>query len=85
MHTYNTKQKHKIFQIYPQIFENKNLLLIVAFWNIFMICIGIASPLEISMIEDTLKMSSAWYGIGNMVEGIGMMIASAFILGKIQN
>ena len=43
--------------------------------------IGIASPLEISMIEDTLGMSSSWYGIGNTVEGIGMLIASGFILG----
>ena len=25
-----------------------------------------------------------WYGIGNMVEGLGMMVASAFILGKIK-
>lgn len=49
-----------------------------------MLCIGIALPLEITMIEDTLKMSSAWYGIGNMVEGLGMMVASAFILGKIK-
>lgn len=43
-------------------------------------CIGIASPLEISMIEDNLGMSSSWYGIGDTVEGIGMLLTSGFIL-----
>lgn len=49
-----------------------------------MLCIGIVSPLEISMIEDTLGMSSSWYGIGNTVEGIGMLLASGFVLGIIK-
>lgn len=66
---------------YLSIIRNKRILCTVLFWNLFMLCIGIASPLEISMIEDTLGMSSSWYGIGNTVEGIGMLIASGFILG----
>ena len=77
-------RKKGIWRTYIKIFQNAEILPTVIFWNIFMLCIGIASPLEITMIEDTLKMSSVWYGIGNMVEGLGMMAASAFILGKIK-
>lgn len=76
------KQKEK--KGYCSIIKNKKILCTVLFWNFFMLCIGIASPLEISMIEDTLGMSSTWYGIGNTVEGIGMLIASGFILGIIK-
>lgn len=68
---------------YKSITCNRSILRAVFFWNIFMFCIGITSPLEIGMIEGTLKMSSSWYGIGNAVEGIGMLIASIFILGRI--
>lgn len=60
--------------------KDKNLLRTVIFWNIFMLCIGITTPLEISMIEETLGMPSAYYGIGNSIEGIGMLIASGGIL-----
>lgn len=77
-------RKKGIWRTYIKIFQKERILSTVIFWNIFMLCIGIALPLEITMIEDTLKMSSAWYGIGNMVEGLGMMVASAFILGKIK-
>ena len=49
-----------------------------------MFCIGLASPLEISMIEKTLKMPSHWYGIGNAAEGVGMLTASFFILHKMK-
>ena len=69
---------------YVSIIKNKRILCTVLFWNFFMLCIGIASPLEISMIEDTLGMSSSWYGIGNTVEGIGMLLASGFVLGIIK-
>ena len=69
---------------YASIIKNKRILCTVLFWNFFMLCIGIASPLEISMIEDTLGMSSSWYGIGNTVEGIGMLLASGFVLGIIK-
>lgn len=69
---------------YTSIIKNKRILCTVLFWNFFMLCIGIASPLEISMIEDTLGMSSSWYGIGNTVEGIGMLLASGFVLGIIK-
>lgn len=69
---------------YLSIIKNKRILYTILFWNLFMFCIGIASPLEISMIEDTLGMSSSWYGVGNTVEGIGMLIASGFILGIIK-
>lgn len=69
---------------YRDIVKNKRILITVIFWNVFMFCIGIASPLEISMIEDKLQMSSYWYGIGNAVEGIGMLAASVFVLGKIR-
>lgn len=69
---------------YASIIKNKRILCTVLFWNFFMLCIGIASPLEISMIEDTLGMSSLWYGIGNTVEGIGMLLASGFVLGIIK-
>lgn len=60
--------------------KNKNLLKTVIFWNIFMLCIGITTPLEISMIEGTLGMPSAYYGIGNSIEGVGMLVASGVIL-----
>lgn len=69
---------------YASIIKNKRILCTVLFWNFFMLCIGIASPLEISMIEDILGMSSSWYGIGNTVEGIGMLLASGFVLGIIK-
>lgn len=69
---------------YASIIKNKRILCTVLFWNFFMLCIGIASPLEISMIEDTLGMSSSWYGIGNTVEGIGMLLASGFVWGIIK-
>lgn len=64
--------------------RNKNVLKTIIFWNIFMLCIGLAAPLEISMIEDTLGMPSAYYGFGNTVEGIGMVLASVFVLGIIR-
>lgn len=67
-----------------KVLGNKKILLTVLFWNIFMLCIGITAPLEISMIEDTLNMPSSYYGIGNTVEGIGMLLASGFILGIIR-
>lgn len=69
---------------YFYIFKNQNIARMILFWNIFMLCIGITSPLEISMIEETLGMSSTYYGIGNSVEGIGMLVASVFILGLIK-
>lgn len=68
---------------YQKLLENKRILGTVIFWNVFMFCIGVALPLEVSMIEEKLKMSSYWYGIGNAVEGVGMLLASAFVLGKI--
>lgn len=76
-------QQEKRKMGYKSITCNRSILRAVFFWNIFMFCIGITSPLEIGMIEGTLKMSSSWYGIGNAVEGIGMLIASIFILGRI--
>lgn len=69
---------------YKALFVNKRILITVIFWNVFMYCIGVASPLEIIMIEEKLEMSSHWYGIGNAVEGVGMLAASALVLGKIR-
>ncbi len=69
---------------WKDIIKNKNVLKTIIYWNIFMLCIGLAAPLEISMIEDTLGMPSAYYGFGNTVEGIGMVLASVFILGIIR-
>lgn len=69
---------------YMNLFRNKRILATVFFWIIFMFCIGVTSPLEVSMIEEKLQMPSHWYGIGNAVEGMGMLVASAFVLGKIR-
>lgn len=52
-------RKKGIWRTYIKIFQKERILSTVIFWNIFMLCIGIALPLEITMIEDTLKMSSA--------------------------
>lgn len=59
---------------------NKKIKWIISFWSIFMFCIGIAAPLEIKMIEDVLGMDGSYYGVGNTVEGIGMLLASGVIL-----
>lgn len=69
---------------YMNLFRNKRILATVFFWIIFMFCIGVTSPLEVSMIEEKLQMPSHWYGIGNAVEGMGMLVASAFVLRKIR-
>ena len=74
----------KKLKVYMNLVRNKRILGTVFFWNIFMFCIGLASPLEVSMIEEKLQMPSQWYGIGNAVEGMGMLVASAFVLGKIR-
>lgn len=74
----------KKLKVYMNLVRNKRILVTVFFWNIFMFCIGLASPLEVSMIEEKLQMPSHWYGIGNAVEGMGMLVASAFVLGKIR-
>ena len=74
----------KMLKGYKALFANKHILITVIFWNVFMYCIGVASPLEIIMIEEKLEMSSYWYGIGNAVEGVGMLAASALVLGKIR-
>lgn len=65
---------------YLHMIKDKSLLKTVIFWNIFMLCVGITTPLEISMIEETLGMPSSYYGIGNTIEGIGMLAASGLIL-----
>ena len=78
------KKAIKNKQAYFNIIKDKTILLTVIFWNIFMFCIGITTPLEISMIEDTLKAPSSYYGVGNTIEGIGMLIASGFVLGIIK-
>ncbi len=70
---------------YMSLFRNKRILATVLFWIIFMFCIGVTSPLEVSMIEEKLQMPSHWYGVGNAVEGVGMLVASAFVLRKIRN
>lgn len=69
---------------YFGIVKDKKILATVIFRNIFMLCIGITAPLEISMIETTLGMPSSYYGIGNTVEGIGMLIASGCVFGIIK-
>lgn len=66
---------------YFKIIKDKKVFTTIIFWSLFMLCIGIAGPLEISMIEDVLGMPSAYYGIGNTVEGVGMLLASGLILG----
>lgn len=69
---------------YHRVIENRRICRTVIFWNIFMFCVGVASPLEISMIEETLNMPSHWYGIGNAAEGVGMLAASIVILGRVR-
>lgn len=50
---------------YMDVVRNKRILITVLFWNVFIFCIGVASPLEVSMIEEKLQMPSHWYAIGN--------------------
>ena len=69
---------------YLSMIKDNKLLKTIIFWNIFMLCIGITTPLEISMIENTLQMPSSYYGIGNTVEGIGMLAASGLILWRVR-
>ncbi|MDO4293903.1 MAG: MFS transporter [Eubacteriales bacterium] len=61
------------------VYKRKPVIVTTFFWSMFMLCIGITSPLEIIMIEDVLNMSSLYYGIGNTVEGIGMLFASGVL------
>lgn len=78
------REEKRIGREYGQIIRDRTMRKTVIFWGIFMFCIGVTTPLEISMIENTLGMSSAYYGIGNTVEGLGMLAASVFILGIIR-
>lgn len=69
---------------YLSMMKNNKLLKTIISWNIFMLCIGITTPMEISMIEETLQMPSSYYGIGNTIEGIGMLAASGLILWRVR-
>lgn len=73
-----------VLKPYKYILTNKKILFTVISWGIFMFCIGIAAPLEILMIEQKLQMPSAYYGFGNTVEGIGMLVASVLLLGLVR-
>lgn len=55
------------------------------FWCAFMFFIGMSSPIEIHMIKNILKMPSVYYGIGNGIEGIGMIIATGYLIKSIKN
>lgn len=80
----NISQETESQNGWKDILKDRNVIKTIVYWNIFMLCIGLAAPLEISMIEDTLEMPSAYYGFGNTVEGVGMVLASVFILGIIR-
>lgn len=69
---------------YNSLVKDKRLLKTVVFWNLFMLCIGITAPLEISMIGEMLGMPSSCYGFGNTIEGIGMLAASGIVLGMVK-
>lgn len=62
------------------ILGNKEIISTIIYWALFMFFIGLTTPLEIIMITDTLNQSSSYYGIGNSIEGIGMLLASFIIL-----
>lgn len=49
-------------------------------WIGFMFCIGLATPIEIKMIKDVIGKSSVYFGIGNTIEGIGMIIATTILM-----
>lgn len=65
---------------YLDLFKNKSIVRLAIYWIIFMFCIGLTTPLEIVMIEGVLNKASVFYGIGNMVEGVGMLLAAAFLV-----
>ena len=74
----SNKPKIKIYD--SEVIKNiKHILLVVISWMLFMLCIGVTTPMEIVMIQKELGMSSTYYGIGNTFEGIGMMISSYII------
>lgn len=64
-----------------QVLQNRKVVSTVVFWALFMFVIGLMGPLEIVMIQDILHSPSDFYGIGNSVEGVGMLIASATLIG----
>lgn len=66
-------------------FLSRQLIPPTIFWCVFMFLIGIASPIEIYMIKNILNMSSVYYAIGNGVEGVGMIIATCYIIKFVSN
>lgn len=71
-------EKRNIVKI---ILQNRQVVCTIIFWSIFMFIIGLMGPLEIVMIEKVIHAPSDFYGIGNSVEGIGMLVASAALIG----
>lgn len=76
----------KIFKanVYVTWIKDKKIWISILFWTVFMFCIGITAPLEISMIEDVLSMPAAYYGLGYTIEGIGMLAASCMVLRTVE-
>ena len=66
-------------RVYLDLFKNKKIRNLSLLWMVFMICIGITGPLEIVMIETILNKSSFFYGVGNTIEGIGLLFASIIV------
>lgn len=77
------KPKDKLKDIinFRGIVQDLNTRTTILYWALFMFFIGLTTPLEIIMIEKILQQPSEFYGIGNAVEGVGMLIASFIILG----
>lgn len=71
----------KITSFTPSIIlKNKKIIPIIIYWSLFMFFIGLTAPLEIIKITDVLQQPSSFYGVGNSIEGIGMLLASFFLL-----
>lgn len=73
-------QKQGNKKINNMIWNNRKVLRTIVFWTIFMFIIGLLGPIEIVMIKTVLHSPSDFYGIGNSVEGIGMLLASAVLM-----
>lgn len=61
---------------FKKIFMDQELRNITVCWSLFMLVIGVTSPMEIIMIEHVLREPSVYYGYGNTVEGLGMLGAA---------
>lgn len=73
-------ERLKSFQL-KEVFGDKELRTIAIYWILFMMMLGLTTPLEIMMIEQVLQQPSAYFGFGNAVEGVGMLVAASLVVG----